>query len=154
MFALDDAWRSCRSGGLYAFDCDDYMIQNSRSLLLMHHFGLRRKDVEIISVLGGIVKEIYTRQNPGFAFYRDDFVWTIQWVNYWSKGSRERMFRSWPEVWPKGIEVLELPDGGVRVRLGKRPGRYDDVNFHRLQLAFRRVAPFAASAQWPVLAVR
>ena len=35
--------------------------------------------------------------------------------------------RSWPEVWPKGIEVLELPDGGVRVRLGKRPGRYDDV---------------------------
>ncbi len=140
---MDRLWDSERWCVLYAYDQDDHSLQNLTTLMMLEDFGLVRDQVELINRFG-IVDEIDTRGNPGYTLNHDGLLWSVQWLSYWSARAQEKMFTTPPRKFPAGVEVKDLGQGAIRVRLSEKPGRFDDVEFHKRQLECRRGLPFAA----------
>jgi hypothetical protein len=139
---IDGVWLKAPWTVLYAYDQDDFALQNTRSVPGMELSGLDRDQVDIVLAPGGVVEEIDTRENPGFFLNHDHLFWSVQWLNYWSAHSQHRMFGELPAQLPTGVSVKSLPHSALRIRLSEKPGRFDDVGFHQTQLKFRRRAPF------------
>ncbi len=142
---VDRIWQRADWSVLYAYDEDDFGIQNDTMLLAIDYYGVDRNQVTVVPAPGGLTEEIDTRANPGYFLNHDGLFWSVQWLNYWSAEAQDRMFGKLPPALPEGITVKDMGDGAVRVRLGERPGKYDDVEFHKLQLEFRRSVPFRLS---------
>lgn len=122
---------------LYAYDEDDFSLQNFRMAFALEHYGLDRQQVEIVKRV--TVDEIETRYNPGYFRNVSGLHMSIQWLNYWSAAAQREVCRNDVFGLSDVAEVREIDDrGGVRVRLAKRPGRYDDAEFHTKQLEVRR----------------
>lgn len=133
--AVDDIWRAGSFDSLYAYDYLDHSIQNKDMPYGMEYYGLDPQQVEYRPVFG--MEIIDTRYNPGFKENRDGVLFSVQWLTYWSQRAQKAILKSTMPPLPPGVEMAHLPDGGVRLRLGKSPGRFDDVPFHQLQLATR-----------------
>jgi hypothetical protein len=133
---IDAIWCAGSFDALYAYDEDDLSLQNVTGPIHMQDYGLDETQVEFVKK--GPVTEIDTRENPGYFENRNGLHVSVQWLNYWSAEAQRMMFGgSLPQL-PSGVEVADLGAGAVRVRLAKRPGRFDDVAFHKLQLECRR----------------
>ncbi len=127
----DRLWRLDEWLVLYAYDQDDFSVQNTTSVPGMEHWGIDRDQVEIIN-RSGLGNEIDTQANPGFMLNRDGLLSSVQWLNYWSAAALGRMFTAPPEDFPAGVEISHLDEGAIRMRLGVHPGRIDDIDFHKL----------------------
>jgi hypothetical protein len=133
----DTIWEAGAFAALYAYDEDDFSIQNLPCRYGMERYGLELEQVEIFERVG--VEEIDTRYNPGYFDNVSGLHVSVQWLNYWSEAAQEEICRSDVLELSDIAEVREIDDrGGVRVRLAERPGRYDDVEFHTKQLEVRR----------------
>jgi hypothetical protein len=142
---IDEIWSQAGWSVLYAYDDDDYRLQNHASVCGMEMYGLERDQVEIALAVGGVVEEIDTRANPGYFLNHDGLFWSVQWLNYWNEDSQREMFGELPAELPDGVSVKHLGHGAVRVRLAEKPGRFNDLRFHDTQLRFRQLVPFRLS---------
>jgi hypothetical protein len=138
---IDVIWGHGGFSVLYAYDYDDFRLQNTTAVPGMEHSGLIREQVDFVKRFG-VVEEIDTRANPGFFVNSEGLFWSIQWLNYWSAEAQRRMFGGLLENLTDEVQRTSLEAGAVRVRLLDRPGRFDDVQFHQRQLRFRHQFPF------------
>jgi hypothetical protein len=123
---------------MYVFDADDEYVQNAEDAgeVTMEMAGIVRGLVEIVEIEGGI-ERIDTRANPGYMTWWKGYCCSVQWLNYWSKEAIAAMFMDFPTRPMEGVDLTFLPDGAARLRLGEKPGKYNDVKFHELQLRVR-----------------
>lgn len=138
---LDRLWSSRYWSAVYAYDEDDFSLQNATAVPGMEHWGLDRAQVRLVKRFG-VVEEIDSRGNPGYMLNHGGMLWSVQWLNYWSKDSQERIFAEAPTTFPPGVEVAHLNHGSIRMRVREKPGRYDDIEFHERQLQCRFMLPF------------
>lgn len=139
--SMDSLWNIGQWSVLYAYDQDDYSLQNTTAVPGMQHWGLDREQLHFVTRFG-VVEEIDPRGNPGYMLDHDGLLWSVQWLNYWSKQAQEQMLTAPLARLPEGVERQELGASAVRIRLGEKPGRLDDVAFHELQLECRHSLPF------------
>jgi hypothetical protein len=141
---IDRIWGREVWSSLYVYDQDDFSLQNSSAVPGMKHWGIDRDQVELINRLG-IADEIDTRANPGYLLNHDGDLLSVQWLNYWSSDAQGRIFTAPPRDFPAGLQVSDVGNGSLRLRLSENPGRFDDVEFHRRQLECRCRLPFVSS---------
>lgn len=134
--AIDDIWHTGDFDCLYAYDALDHAMQNMEMIDGMEVYGLDPQQVECRPDVG--IEVIETRYNPGYEEYRAGMLVSVQWLNYWSARAQGATLGDPRSSLPSGVELTTLPDGCVSLRLGKSPGRCDDVTFHELQLATRK----------------
>ena len=134
--AIDAIWRDGSFSGLYAYDEDDCGLQNMTMPFGIGHWGIGEEQITVVRQGG--VDEIDTSHNPGHMVNRDGLIVSVQWLNYWDENAQKVLFGGRPGRLPTGVDVADLGDGAIRVRLGKTPGRFDDVKFHERQLETRR----------------
>ena len=144
--AIDGLWERATWSVLYAYDEDDFTLQNVRSMPGMEMYGIDAEQVELVSAIGGVVREIDTRANPGYFLNQEGLFWSVQWLNYWNAETQLRMFGQLLRQLPEGMQAKRLGEGAIRVRLSDRPGHFDDVCFHEQQLMFRQCVPFLYTA--------
>jgi hypothetical protein len=139
--SLDKIWRTAEWAVMYAYDRDDNSLQNTTSVPGMHYWGLERGQLNFVTRFG-IVEEIDPRGNPGYMANCDGVMRSVQWLNYWSKEAQGQMLAKPIPALPAAVEVHDLENGALRIRLGERPGHFDDTGFHELQLECRRLVCF------------
>jgi hypothetical protein len=134
---LDELWGASSLDTLYAYDEDDYIIQNLRIPIAMAFHGISDSQVEFVKK--GPLTQIDPQSNPGYWVNEGGLHKSIQWLNYWSMRAQKLLFGGpIPRTVPAGVELRDLDEGAVCFRLAERPGQYDDVAFHQLQLDCRK----------------
>lgn len=136
--AFDAVWSAGECAALYVYDQDDYALQNHTMTLGLEEFGLDPKAVAIVKNAAGL-DEIDISENPGVLRVCNGIPESIQWLNYWSVEAQAQLFRTIPASWPPGVLLRHLENGTLSLLLGDRPGSYDDVKAHRLQLECRKL---------------
>jgi hypothetical protein len=134
--AIDALWHEGLFTALYAYDKDDFDLQNMRMPFGISHYGIDEAQITVVKRTG--VDEIDTSGNPGFLVNNDGLLVSVQWLNYWNLRAQTALFGGPPQKLPAGVELTSLANGAIRLRLGKKPGQFDDVGFHELQLETRR----------------
>jgi hypothetical protein len=137
---LDTIWWRSTWLVLYAYDSDDFSLQNCTMSLGLENWGLVRDQLDFATRYG--VEVIDAKANPGYMLNQDGLFWSIQWLNYWNDEAQRRMLTQPVADLPAGVIAEHFGQGALRIKLGEWPGRLDDVAFHQLQLECRKSLRF------------